>query len=423
MAEIPGTIPSTDVSWAEGGTASEPSSGKKTTGWTLNEAPPFDYFNWSQREYGRYIEHLAAIAVRQFDSLPSAITGTSAGDRFYLDHAPQSWSDASQDKATKHGTGFSVERLCCDGLRLYYVQNGELIATPCEPGALDTTWSVSLASNGITTAVNFIDTDGSIVALVAASGGTNTLLVVNAATGAVIDTDGTISNPASVKCHSNSSERRAYIENGTTTVYKWDDTPAVSTFVTLSNNALGLAPAPWGVAIASTTTGTEAYDLSGTLLGTIKASTGAASARMHHDGESLFLTAEKHNGYPHPTTEGPQWSSTTASADATTVDGSYLYAVSSDGSSLGFYAFRKCDGGMAGRNTWSGTLGAGVEMASDGQYLWMNVRDSQNTTNYLTAFAIQRNPGTWLRADAPDGSSGTYNARPMPFMRLALPED
>jgi len=42
--------------WAESGLTSEPSTGKKATGWVV-EKPPYQEFNWMQREYGRWITY------------------------------------------------------------------------------------------------------------------------------------------------------------------------------------------------------------------------------------------------------------------------------------------------------------------------------------------------------------------------------
>jgi hypothetical protein len=51
--------PTENPTWAESGTVTEPSAGKKSTGWTAaGERPPYQFFNWWQRAVARWIEYL-----------------------------------------------------------------------------------------------------------------------------------------------------------------------------------------------------------------------------------------------------------------------------------------------------------------------------------------------------------------------------
>jgi hypothetical protein len=150
-----------------------------------------------------------------------AIDNTVPGEVFFL-QAPTGGFDIST-KSSKHGAGFPIDKIRSNGRRIFYTQNGELIAaTARSDTTADIEWSINLAAQGITGAVFGLDCDGEIVAVTDGAAGTNGLLVVNESTGATIYTS--VLPAYQVACASTSSEQAVYTFGTSTTdtqIYRW----------------------------------------------------------------------------------------------------------------------------------------------------------------------------------------------------------
>ena len=162
MAELPFDQPIQNISWADSGTKTEPSAGRRSTGWVAAGDRPAPEFNWRYNAVAEHVYWIDTFIPRKFegaDCALEAINKVGAGDRVTLAQ-PRNWYDAT---ITKETAG-AVTHLVSDGLNLYYMVGLTLYvasaSTSTEPEVI---WFVDVSSTFAS--IDHISTDGQIVVL------------------------------------------------------------------------------------------------------------------------------------------------------------------------------------------------------------------------------------------------------------------
>jgi hypothetical protein len=159
MAELPFDKPTQDISWADDGTRTEPSAGRKSTGFVELGARPSAEFNWRYYELALWIAWLyESLNPAIFTTATEAIDALDPGDQTRI-QSHQRWDDGD---ITKVSAG--VTHLCTDARRVYYVSGTNLSALTADATTeRQSEWSTNLTDHGMTS-VDHIATDGQILA-------------------------------------------------------------------------------------------------------------------------------------------------------------------------------------------------------------------------------------------------------------------
>jgi hypothetical protein len=184
--------PTDPLDWATTQAPAAPKQGRREDGFIPaadgrpGEKPPVSLLDWHAYEMGQRIQAAADSSPRIFTDPIDAIDSTEPGEIFFLDEASSPFS--RNQKTSKHGISFTIDKITSDGRRIYYVQNNELIAATARPGvAAEVEWSVNYVTLGLDSGQLYdITTDGQIVAISATPAATKTLLICDATDGTVL---------------------------------------------------------------------------------------------------------------------------------------------------------------------------------------------------------------------------------------------
>lgn len=435
MGEQPYDKPTEDTSWATdgGATLTEPTSGEKADGFSLNDPVPFDEKNWWRNAVGKILNYLVPGAIRIFDDLPSAIAATSAGDLFRLVEAPERWSTVPLTKTSKGGTGFAIEMIATDGQHLYYTQDDWLVAALNVPNAsVDEQWALDISAMG---ALKCIDCDGQAIAIGAEQTTTEDTLKVVDTDGNVLFTDDTYAEVRSVAVDSRDNLFVYFAVTGAG-IYTWDDdTGIVMLFASLTTIMSVAVTSEYIIAVTTDGDGDHnivRYFRNGTSLSTTASDANSGSvvrASIKSDGRRIFAAIYAANhavccypliGRAYPLGENSSaWSHQGVLDPGATeeavlaVDGHYVYVLGA----TYIWVFDKVTGGVIYRWDHSGG-GTPTALAADGQRVWTNVIPGTANPNYLCALPVERQPGLWRRLSAA-GTDDTMT--PLPLKTLAVP--
>jgi outer membrane protein assembly factor BamB len=162
MAEKP--IPMTDpdeIRWNTGPGAEpkvEPTSGKKNTGYALEDTPPYNEHNWLFNKYYDALRHLQGISIREFETLTEAASATDlvANDLFRIrrkddggsGYAPRAERFTTQFFApVTAASGILPDCLVTDGRYIYYADGADVHAIDPETGVNQ--WSYTAGTGAV----------------------------------------------------------------------------------------------------------------------------------------------------------------------------------------------------------------------------------------------------------------------------------
>lgn len=434
MPEIPSTFPTTDVSWAEGGSAvvSEPVS-FRTNGWQANQIHPRSSENWINREHGRHLDALEAVAIRKFNYVWEGVRDCNPGDTFAL--RPDNLDYTLGDSAQFTITGASdIRHIAHDGRWLYAADfDGRVWAVDPVNSAVRWTFTPS----GIyTESGRYFDTDGAIVALISAPGSTEDLYILNAETGAAhLEYSSLTTYARCVHCASTDGEKTCWFSNSND-LYRWTESGGVLEIISNVGYIRGICTTPRYVHIvygSSTTASAHSVrtylrNSPYTLQGTTSLGVSADHADICSDGEALYvsyhLTGNNVGVQKLPVQHwktglaSPYLWSGSVSLGSTTafeyhvcrVDDRYFYY--SIGNS-DIIILDKITGALVDQITGLGFLGLDV----DGQFVW-----TARGTDAIYRYNTQRGDSLWAVAgDVTDASNISTGIRRKPFYKLALP--
>lgn len=157
--EIGGSKPdASKADWAKGPggyTVTEVDPGKRQTGWSFEDIPPHDEFNWIQQHIGDLLTWQAAGAERVFPTQYDALwEGETAGEFAIADGETFRCIEAAQpaqvevviDEQGSRGAA-AVDRACTDGKRIFYYQSGYVVAIdPRDP--TNPLWETAIVNAG-----------------------------------------------------------------------------------------------------------------------------------------------------------------------------------------------------------------------------------------------------------------------------------
>jgi len=192
MAEKPISMPDIDsVRWNTGPSAetkTEPTSGKKNTGYAFEDVPPYDEWNWEMYNYYQMLLHLQGIGIREFTELDEAIAACDENEIFRIrrpDDGGGSVTRASRfsreiiSGQAGAGSGAVVD-IVTDGKYLYYAQGANVYAMDPQTGG--TIWSYTTGAGNVTR----LAVDGVSNLYVARNVATNNLQRVSTSSGTVL---------------------------------------------------------------------------------------------------------------------------------------------------------------------------------------------------------------------------------------------
>lgn len=174
MSELPFDKPTQDLTW-ENGAQTEPSAGRRLSGWEAGGDRPAGEFNWRYDAIKNhvgwiddeiYLPRIFTDGVEILDTIP-------AGTTVRL-QAPQDWTDGDVTKTTPG----AVTHMVTDSRRVYYIVGTTLYAATADAvSGEQNEWSVDLSSDGLA-GVDFISTDGQIVTVFGDSSTSGKILLV-----------------------------------------------------------------------------------------------------------------------------------------------------------------------------------------------------------------------------------------------------
>lgn len=182
MAEQPIVKPASDIGWCETGShvASDTTSSHKADGFaapsgspSVGEAPSSQELNYLFREYAKHIEYLESIAIRSYQTVAEGIAATDPGATFKVwcgvGASPVYWFGYNNGSRSVWLDQAPLE-MCTDGLRLYYVDDGEINAVSVEDVGGTILFTEPLPGNVKTHTGRGMRTDGRVVSVILAHG-------------------------------------------------------------------------------------------------------------------------------------------------------------------------------------------------------------------------------------------------------------
>ncbi len=389
---------------------------------------------------GQRLEAAAASAPRIFDDPIDAIDNTAPGEVYYLTSATERFRLRS--KASKHGIGVAIEQICTDGRRIYYVQNGELIAATADvSGGADVEWSINLAAQGITNTAIHLTTDGQIVALVPLAPSTNLLLIVDAPTGtSILFAGNPPSAPGSIAADSDSLTTRLLFEGPTQTIYTWTPGPTW-TQVNAGVGAGGTISSIYASKLGYTVMQDEVVGgnrkVTGYLFDRGNPSVQLESKSLQYVGDPIGgalreysarasgghlywvppSLAVPYNASPERAGGAPLWAYDSGRAfaanigtvEVSAVDDKYLWIIDTTHT----VAIEMSTGMIASDDDRLGGHDP-TGMCSDGRLMWLNSSPGIADNNRLRAYTVSRQRGYWLR------TIGDPSAHGLPLLAVPL---
>jgi hypothetical protein len=183
MSEKPISMPNIDsVRWNTGPSAetkTEPTSGKKNTGYAFEDVPPYDEWNWEMHYYYQMLLHLQGIGIREFETLNDACTASDLEENHLCrirraddggTFVPRNERFTTQILSPVTAAG-SIDPDCVvtDGLFIYYAYGVNVYAINAETGA--SAWSYTAGVSPVTA----MAVDGAGKVYIARSATTNNL--------------------------------------------------------------------------------------------------------------------------------------------------------------------------------------------------------------------------------------------------------